>query len=182
MFDMSWGEVMLIGGVALIVIGPKELPKALRTVGQVTSKLKRMAYEFHSQFNEAMREADLEDARREVEGINRTVSNTMSGGFNPLQTIRDEIKSAVERPAEPKPTTAAIADATAQLEAERREEPVVPEPPPADPALPDPAPPLPPDVPELAPPQDPALKPEPAPQAEPAASAPPIHQPADARP
>ncbi|MET0367220.1 MAG: twin-arginine translocase TatA/TatE family subunit, partial [Methylobacterium sp.] len=40
MLDMSWGEVMLIGGVALIVIGPKDLPKALRTVGQVTTKLR----------------------------------------------------------------------------------------------------------------------------------------------
>ena len=55
MFDMSWGEVMLIGGVALIVIGPKDLPKALRTVGQITGKLRRMAGEFQSQFNEAIR-------------------------------------------------------------------------------------------------------------------------------
>ena len=61
MFDMSWGEVMLIGGVALIVIGPKDLPKALRTVGQLTGKMRRMAGEFQSQFAEAVREADLED-------------------------------------------------------------------------------------------------------------------------
>ena len=58
MFDMSWGEVMLIGGVALIVIGPKDLPKALRTVGQITGKMRRMAGEFQSQSNEAIREAD----------------------------------------------------------------------------------------------------------------------------
>ena len=58
MLDMSWGEVMLIGGVALIVIGPKDLPKALRTVGQITSKLRRMAGEFQMQFNEAIREAE----------------------------------------------------------------------------------------------------------------------------
>ena len=64
MLDMSWGEVMLIGGVALIVIGPKDLPKALRTVGQVTSKLRRMAGEFQMQFNEAIREAELDDVRQ----------------------------------------------------------------------------------------------------------------------
>ena len=96
MFDMSWGEVMVIGGVALIVIGPKDLPKALRTVGQMTSKVKRLAYEFQSQFNEAMREADLEDVKREVEGLNRDVASATSSTFNPIRTIRDELKSAVE--------------------------------------------------------------------------------------
>ncbi|SFU82225.1 sec-independent protein translocase protein TatB [Methylobacterium sp. 174MFSha1.1] len=106
MFDMSWGEVMLIGGVALVVIGPKDLPKALRTVGQVTSRLKRMAGEFQSQFSEAMREAELDEVRREVEGINRSVSSATSTGFNPVQTIRNEIKGAVD--GVPKPATAAM--------------------------------------------------------------------------
>ena len=91
MLDMSWGEVMLIGGVALIVIGPKDLPKALRTVGQITRKVRRMAGEFQMQFNEAIREAELDDVRKEVDGIRDTVRNA-SGGFNPVQTIRDEVE------------------------------------------------------------------------------------------
>ncbi|KQP04727.1 Sec-independent protein translocase protein TatB [Methylobacterium sp. Leaf93] len=95
MFDMSWGEVMLIGGVALIVIGPKDLPKALRTVGQVTGKMRRMAGEFHAQFNEAIREAEFDEVRREVDGIKRSAS-TMGPSFNPVQTIRDEIRGAVD--------------------------------------------------------------------------------------
>ena len=95
MLDMSWGEVMLIGGVALIVIGPKDLPKALRTVGQITSKLRRMAGEFQMQFNEAIREAELDEVRREVDGIRNTVRGAGSA-FNPVQTIRDELKGAVE--------------------------------------------------------------------------------------
>lgn len=104
MFDMSWGEVMVIGGVALIVIGPKDLPKALRTVGQMTTKVRRLASEFQSQFNEAMREAELDDVRREVEGLNRDVRTATSGAFNPIQTIRDELKTAVEKPvADPAP-------------------------------------------------------------------------------
>ena len=82
MLDMSWGEVMLIGGVALIVIGPKDLPKALRTVGQITSKLRRMAGEFQMQFNEAIREAELDEVRREVDGIRNTV-RTAGSSFNP---------------------------------------------------------------------------------------------------
>lgn len=97
MFDMSWGEVMVIGAVALIVIGPKDLPKALRTVGQVTGRLRRMAAEFQGQFQEAMREAELDDAKRQLQGLNDSVSS-MNTGFNPMQTIRDELKGAIETP------------------------------------------------------------------------------------
>jgi sec-independent protein translocase protein TatB len=103
MFDMSWGEVMLIGGVALIVIGPKDLPKALRTVGQITGKMRRMAGEFQSQFNEAIREAEFDEIRREVDGVKRSAS-TMGPTFNPVQTIRDELKGAVDGRAETKTT------------------------------------------------------------------------------
>jgi sec-independent protein translocase protein TatB len=96
MLDMSWGEIMVIGGVALIVIGPKDLPKALRTLGQMTTKMRRMAGEFQSQFNDAMREAELDDVRKEVEALNRQVASSTSTAFNPIQTIRDELKGAVE--------------------------------------------------------------------------------------
>jgi sec-independent protein translocase protein TatB len=106
MLDMSWGEVMLIGGVALIVIGPKDLPKALRTVGQVTTKLRRMAGEFQMQFSEAIREAELYEVRKEVDGLRDTVRT--GSNFNPVQTIRDELRGAVEgKPSEGKASTAA---------------------------------------------------------------------------
>jgi sec-independent protein translocase protein TatB len=94
MLDMSWGEVMVIGAVALIVIGPKDLPKALRTVGQVVGKVRRLASEFQGQFAEAMREAELDDVKRQIQGVNESVSS-----FNPAQTIRNELKGAVEAPA-----------------------------------------------------------------------------------
>ncbi len=145
MFDMSWGEVMLIGGVALVVIGPKDLPKALRTVGQVTARLKRMAGEFQSQFSEAMREAELDEVRREVEGINRSVSSATATGFNPVQTIRNEIKGAVDGAPNidgaPKPATMALPGAdplAAEPSAAALPEPVDPAAPPAY-QLPDPA-------------------------------------------
>ena len=97
MFDMSWGEVMVIGAVALIVIGPKDLPKALRTVGNMTAKVRRMAAEFQGQFNEAMREAELDDVKKQLQGMNESVSS-MNKGFSPIQTIRDELKGAIEKP------------------------------------------------------------------------------------
>jgi len=127
MFDMSWGEVMLIGGVALIVIGPKDLPKALRTVGQVTSRMRRMAGEFQAQFNEAVREAEFDEIRREVDGVRKS-AGTMGPVFNPVQTIRDEIKGAVDGHTKTTPSpTQPLANVAAQL-AER--DPV----PPAEPA------------------------------------------------
>jgi sec-independent protein translocase protein TatB len=95
MLDMSWGEVMVIGAVALIVIGPKDLPRALRTVGQMTGKIRRMAAEFQGQFNEAMREADLDEVKRQIQGVNDSVT-AVNPGFDPIQTIRDELKGAVE--------------------------------------------------------------------------------------
>lgn len=121
MFDMSWGEVMVIGAVALIVIGPKDLPKALRTVGQVTGKLRRMASEFQTQFNDAMREAELDEVKKQVEGINQSVSNSLNPGFNPMQTIRDELKGAVEGTpgrATDKSVGETVSDAAAQARGE----------------------------------------------------------------
>lgn len=117
MLDMSWGEVMLIGGVALIVIGPKDLPKALRTVGQITGKMRRMAGEFQSQFNEAIREAEFDEIRREVDGVKKS-AGTMGPVFNPVQTIRDELKGAVDGRAETKTTpspTQGLANVAEQL-------------------------------------------------------------------
>jgi sec-independent protein translocase protein TatB len=82
----------------LIVIGPKDLPRALRTVGNVTAKVRRMAAEFQGQFQEAMREAELDDVKKQLQGVNDSVASLNDTGFNPIQTIRDELKGAVEAP------------------------------------------------------------------------------------
>jgi sec-independent protein translocase protein TatB len=127
MFDMSWGEVLVIGAVALIVIGPKDLPKALRTLGNMTSHVKKMASEFQSQFNEAMREAELDDIKKEVSGLNEQVS-----AFNPLGTIRDELKGAIESTAAASAAVAAPdAPAAAPLPGEPAFDLALPAPPPA---------------------------------------------------
>ncbi len=117
MFDMSWGEVLIIGAVALIVIGPKDLPKALRTLGNMTAKVRRMASEFQSQFNEAMREAELDDIKKQVSSINDSVSS-LNTSFNPLETARAEIKGAIEAPPTLSPADAAATqDGAASLPA-----------------------------------------------------------------
>ena len=109
MFDIGWSELLLIGAVALVVIGPKDLPKVLRTVGQATAKLRRMAGEFQAQFNEAMREAELDEIKKNVADLNQAAS------FNPVEAAREEIRNAIEsKPAEP---AASSTPATAGAEA-----------------------------------------------------------------
>ena len=70
MFDFDIGKLMVVGIVALAVIPPKDLPRVMRTVGQVMGKMRRMAAEFQGQFMDAMREADLDSVRKELETLN----------------------------------------------------------------------------------------------------------------
>ena len=69
MFDIAWSELALIGVVALIVIGPKDLPRVMRSLGQWTRRARAMAAEFQRNLDEMMREAELDDIRREVEKV-----------------------------------------------------------------------------------------------------------------
>jgi sec-independent protein translocase protein TatB len=75
MFDIGWGEFVVIGIVALIAIGPKELPGVLRTAGQWMGKLKRMANEFQGQFHEALREAEMTDLKKHADDLSSAVSD-----------------------------------------------------------------------------------------------------------
>src|SRR5271169_3889190 len=83
MFDIGWSEFVVIGVVALIVIGPKELPAVLRAIGQWTTKIRRMAGEFQSQFQEAMREAEMADLKKQVDGLGDAAKG-LAADFDPL--------------------------------------------------------------------------------------------------
>jgi len=77
MFDIGASELLVIGVVALVVIGPKELPGVLRTVGKTVGKVRQMAGEFQSQFSEAMREAEMDEARKKVAEIGDSVKTAL---------------------------------------------------------------------------------------------------------
>jgi sec-independent protein translocase protein TatB len=101
MFDIGWSELLVIGIVALIAIGPKELPGVLRTVGQWMGKIRRMASEFQGQFQEAMREAEMADLKKQVDDMTSAATNLTS--FDPvdrvrkeLDSVRDDIQGAIE--------------------------------------------------------------------------------------
>ena len=116
MFEIGWGELLVIGIVALIAIGPKELPGVLRMVGQWMGKARRMANEFQDQFREAMREAEMTDLKKQVDEMTSTASSFTN--FDPLESARQEIESVVgDQPAsapsaEPAPTTSTAPETT----------------------------------------------------------------------
>ena len=112
MFDIAWSEMVLIGAVALVVIGPKDLPKALRTVGQTIGRVRRMASEFQGQFNDAMREAELADLKKQVEDVGGSVSSALNNDFKPIDTPK-EFDTA--KPDASKPDEAALKEAEAKL-------------------------------------------------------------------
>ena len=95
MFDIGWSELLLIGIVALIAIGPKELPGALRTLGQWMGKLRRMASEFQGQFQEAMREAELADLKKQVDEM--TTQAQSYANFDPVGEVRKEFESTQQQ-------------------------------------------------------------------------------------
>jgi sec-independent protein translocase protein TatB len=104
MFDIGWGELVVIGIVALIAIGPKELPTVLRTLGQWMGKVKRMASEFQGQFQEALREAELHDLKKQAEDLTSSVTDATS--FDPLADIGNDVTKAAETAAPSKTETA----------------------------------------------------------------------------
>lgn len=103
MFDFDAGKLIIIGIVALIVIGPKELPRVLRQLGQAVAKMRRMGAEFQNQFMDAMREAEVADIKADLAKLKES-SKLDLPHFNPVQDLRREITAAVETaPALPPP-------------------------------------------------------------------------------
>ena len=109
MFDIGWSELVVIAVVALIAIGPKELPGVLRMVGQWMGKARKMAAEFQGQFQEAMREAEMADLKKSFDEVKEAASGFTSG--NLMTSLQRDVDKAldiegVEKPAET--TVAAI--------------------------------------------------------------------------
>jgi sec-independent protein translocase protein TatB len=78
MFDISWSELLILGIVTLIFVGPKELPQFLGTLGRYAGMVRRQAQEFRHQFDQAMREAELDRIKGEVESVSQEVSGSLS--------------------------------------------------------------------------------------------------------
>ena len=112
MFDISWGKLVIIGVVALLVIGPKDLPMVLRTVGQWMTKIRRMASEFQGQFQEAMREAEMTDLKKQFDETTSSVQSAFD-----TTDIKNELEKMIQDPVvttpPPAPATTPPSDPTA---------------------------------------------------------------------
>ena len=117
MFDIGWSELLVIAAVALIVIGPKELPGVLRSVGHWMGKIRRMASDFQGQFQEAMREAEMADLKKHADDLNQSVKS-LTSDLDPYGIARDVDaigRGSTDTPAPTTPATAPSADAPASV-------------------------------------------------------------------
>ena len=93
MFDIGWSELVVIAVVALIAIGPKELPGVLRMVGQWMGQARKMAAEFQGQFQEAMREAEMADLKKSFDEVKEAATGFTSG--NVMTSLEKDVSNAL---------------------------------------------------------------------------------------
>ena len=115
MFDIAWSELLLIAVVALIFIGPKELPQVLHSLGRMTAKLRRTADDFRRQFEDSVREAGYEDLHKNLQDFR---------SLNPANQLKDSIARAINQDLTPKPAApaapAALPESEPKLEQDGR--------------------------------------------------------------
>jgi sec-independent protein translocase protein TatB len=100
MFDFAWSEILLIGAVALIAIGPKDMPAAIRTVSSMIKKARRMAAEFQTHVDEMVREADLGDVKKAFNDIrNLDIAGALEKHIDPDRSIRNTFEDNPFEPA-----------------------------------------------------------------------------------
>jgi len=105
MFEVGWSEILVIAIVALIVFPTKDLPRLLRTVGQLVGKARRMAGDMQSQFNQALREAERQ---ADLDGVKAGIQNAnpltdLKKTLDPVRTFSEDLKKSVTAPIPPKP-------------------------------------------------------------------------------
>ena len=114
MFDIGWSELLVIAVVAIVVVGPKDLPKLMRSFGHYAGKLRRAASDFQRQFEEAMRESEVEEVRKAIESV-RTETPSL------------DLKASIDKPMMlPKPEAVPPADPAAKAKPARKRGPAKP--------------------------------------------------------
>ena len=105
MFDIAWSELLLIAVIALIFIGPKELPQVLHTLGRMVAKLRRSADDFRRQFEDSVRDAGYEDLHKNIQEFR---------SLHPANQLKDSIARAINQEYAPPKPIAPIQQASAQ--------------------------------------------------------------------
>jgi sec-independent protein translocase protein TatB len=124
MLDIGWSELLVIAVVMIVVVGPKDLPKMLRAFGKATAKLRATASEFRTHFDEAMREAELDEVKKTIDGVKQyDPRKTVTDIFEPVRTAGDDLRNSLNN-ASPKPdeTPAVPMDSPLDLSEMKEEE------------------------------------------------------------
>lgn len=109
MFEIGWTEMLVIAVVMIVVVGPKDLPRMLRTFGRTTAKLRSMAGDFQKQFNEALKEAELDDVKKSVESLRSLdPAAEIRKQLNPFEQAAADVRSGLDSL---KPTATPTAEA-----------------------------------------------------------------------
>ncbi len=103
MFDIGWTEIIVIAVVAIIVVGPKDLPRMLRSLGRYAGQLRRTAGEFRSQFDDAIRDSELDELRSTLSDVGdlnplNQIKDSVNESMAPLKQTAENIKSGIEAP------------------------------------------------------------------------------------
>ncbi|WP_315919782.1 Sec-independent protein translocase protein TatB [Mesorhizobium sp. SP-1A] len=113
MFEVGWSEMLVIAVVMIVVVGPKDLPQMLRTMGRMAAKLRNMAGDFQKQFNEALKEAELDDVKKSVDelrGLNPMAQ--IRRQLNPFEEAAADVRAGLDQAMKPKPADPVIPAAT----------------------------------------------------------------------
>jgi sec-independent protein translocase protein TatB len=118
MFDIGWSELLVIAVVMIVVVGPKDLPKMLRTFGRTAAKLRAMAGDFQKQFNDALKEAELDDVKSSIDSL-RSLNpmNEVRRQLNPFEQAAADVRSGVDNMMKPTPAPDPAAPASPEPQA-----------------------------------------------------------------
>ncbi|WP_036258665.1 Sec-independent protein translocase protein TatB [Mesorhizobium sp. WSM3224] len=106
MFEVGWSELLVIAVVMIVVVGPKDLPNMLRTFGRTAAKLRAMAGDFQKQFNEALKEAELDDVKSSIDSLRGlNPMNEVRKQLNPFEQAAADVRAGVDTMMKPKPAT-----------------------------------------------------------------------------
>ena len=98
MLEVGWSEILVIAIILIVVVGPKDLPAMMRTFGKMMGRVRSMANEFRSQFDEAMREAELDDVRKGLGEVNKyNPASALRDAINPIRQLGQDIKSDLQK-------------------------------------------------------------------------------------
>lgn len=104
MFDIGWPELMVVAIVLVVVVGPKDLPRMLRTFGRTTNKLRSMAGDFRKQFDDALKEAELDEVKDLVSDARKLDPTAeIRKQLDPMKKAGDQIRQGLDAAIKPKP-------------------------------------------------------------------------------